>query len=168
MVLVMPDGTSDRGLQESGVLRKMLLAVFLLGAVGTGVELVLLEHYSEPYQLIPLGMILIGIVVLAAWCLSGAPAVLRAFQGSMLLFILAGALGVYLHFDSNVEFELEMNPSAGGWPLVWASLTGAMPALAPGTMVHLGLVGLLFTYRHPVLAGCGANAFTSPGGDEQH
>ena len=146
----------------------MLLAVFLLGALGTGIELVLLEHYSELAQLIPPGLILGGLVVLAMWFLSGVPAVLRVFQVSMLLFVLAGVLGIYLHFDSNVEFELEMNPSAAGWPLIWASLTGAMPALAPGTMVQLGLVGLLYTYRHPIFAGSGAKESAFAGEGEEH
>jgi hypothetical protein len=50
-----------------------------------------------------------------------------------------------------VVFELEMNPSAGGTQLVWESLSGAMPALAPGTLFQLGLVGLLYTYPHPAL-----------------
>lgn len=165
--LVIPIGPSDPAVQQAGALRKMLLAVFLLGALGTGIELVLLEHYSELSQLIPLGMILIGMVVLATWCLSGAPAVLRVFQASMLLFVLAGTLGIYLHYDSNVEFELEMNPSTAGWALIWSSLTGAMPALAPGTMIHLGLVGLLYTYRHPIFCGCSAKESASLAEDEQ-
>lgn len=148
----MPDNSSDP-VQHAGFLRKMLLAVFLLGALGTGIELVLLEHYAEIFQLVPLAMILAALVVLAMWFVSGAPAVLRVFQVSMFLFLLAGVLGIYLHYNSNVEFELEMDPSAAGWPLIWASLTGAMPALAPGTMVQLGLVGLLYAFRHPALAG---------------
>jgi hypothetical protein len=31
------------------------------------------------------------------------------------------------------------------------ALSGATPALAPGTMVQFGLLGLLYTYRHPRL-----------------
>jgi hypothetical protein len=41
--------------------------------------------------------------------------------------------------------------TVGGRVLAWDSLTGDMPALAPGTMFQLGLVGFLYTYRHPVL-----------------
>ncbi len=148
----MPKNSSNGAAQQVGFLRRMLLAVFLLGALGTGVELVLLEHYAEFFQLVPLAGIFAALIVLAMWFLSGATAVLRAFQVCMLVFLVAGVVGIYLHYGSNVEFELEMNPSAAGWPLVWASLTGAMPALAPGTMVQLGLVGILYTYRHPDFA----------------
>jgi hypothetical protein len=129
----------------------MLLAVFLLGSVGTAAELLLLGHTEEVWQLIPLALITVSLTVVGMWLISGARGILRVFQAVMLGFLGAGALGIYLHYGSNVEFELEMNPSAGGTQLVWESLTGAMPALAPGTMFQLGLVGLLYTYRHPAL-----------------
>ena len=129
----------------------MLLAIFLVGALGTAVELVLLGHYEEVWQLIPLGLLTVSLTVLVAWFIAGGRGLFRIFRFSMLFCLAAGALGIYLHYQSNVEFELEMKPSAGGLRLVWDSLTGAMPALAPGTMFQLGLVGLLYTYRHPVL-----------------
>jgi hypothetical protein len=69
----------------------------------------------------------------------------------MALMIGAGLLGMWLHYDSNVEFELEMTPSIGAADLFRESMTGAIPALAPGTMIQLGLIGLLSAYRHPVL-----------------
>ena len=130
----------------------MLLAVYFLGIFGTGIELVLLGHYAELPQLIPGGMILLAFAFLATWILTRARVVLLVFQVLMFLFVASGALGIYLHYQSNVEFELEMNPSATGLELIWESLTGAMPVLAPGTMVQLGLVGLLYTYRHPIFS----------------
>jgi hypothetical protein len=69
----------------------------------------------------------------------------------MVACVIAGCVGLVLHYKGNVEFELEMYPSMAGGELVWKALTGATPALAPGTMVQLGLVGLAFTYRHPAL-----------------
>jgi hypothetical protein len=32
------------------------------------------------------------------------------------------------------------------------TLRGAIPALAPGAMAQLGLLGLLVSYRHPAVA----------------
>jgi hypothetical protein len=49
---------------------------------------------------------------------------------------------VGLHYQGNVEFERELAPDASGLPLVWEALKGATPALAPGTMMLLGAVGL--------------------------
>jgi hypothetical protein len=69
----------------------------------------------------------------------------------MVAFIAGGTLGVYLHYDSNVVFEREMSPEVLGWALFREAIFGATPALAPGVMVQLGLLGLAFTIRHPAL-----------------
>ena len=142
---------AGNGNRDSTNVRKMLLALFLIGGIGTAFELLLLGHYEDVLQWIPLVLLALGVFVSALWMALGSPAILGAFRVIMLLCLVGGALGIFLHYRSNVEFELELNPSAGGTQLVWDSLTGAMPALAPGTMFHLGLVGLLYTYRHPAL-----------------
>jgi hypothetical protein len=69
----------------------------------------------------------------------------------MLVFVLAGMLGVYLHYSGNREFELEMYPTMSGMELFRKTMTGATPALAPGTMIQLAFVGLAYTFRHPRL-----------------
>ena len=66
-----------------------------------------------------------------------------------ILFVLSGVVGLWLHYHGNVEFELEMYPGLAGFELFRESVTGATPTLAPGTMLELGLLGLLYTYRHP-------------------
>jgi hypothetical protein len=67
----------------------------------------------------------------------------------MLLFAAAGLAGLFFHYQGNVEFERERNPDKRGFALFAAAMTGATPALAPGTMVLLGSIGLLYAYRHP-------------------
>ena len=56
-----------------------------------------------------------------------------------------------VHYRGNAEFELEMDASLGGWQLFLESVHGATPALAPAAMMHLGLLGLLYTWRHASL-----------------
>ena len=58
-------------------------------------------------------------------------------------------IGVILHYRGNAEFELEMTPALGGLALMKAAILGATPLLAPGTMSLLGIIGLLYTWRHP-------------------
>jgi hypothetical protein len=67
------------------------------------------------------------------------------------LYVAAGVLGVYLHLRGNFEFERERDPSLGGSALLWEAMRGATPALAPGALAQLGLVGLAFAFRHPAL-----------------
>ena len=71
----------------------------------------------------------------------------------MVLCVVSGFLGVLLHYRGNVEFELEMYPDLSGWKLLKESMMGATPALAPGAMIQVGLVGLAWTFRHPALQG---------------
>ena len=58
-----------------------------------------------------------------------------------------------LHFQVNIEFQLEMDPALSRH---WRSFQKAIlaktpPALAPGAMIQLGLIGLAYTFRHPAL-----------------
>ena len=140
--------------REPGALagiRRLLVLVFLLGSVGTGTELLLLEHTEDIWQLVPVLLFPAALLVLAGYGVSRSAAALRAFRGLMFLFVLSGGLGAWLHYKGNVEFELEMSPALGGWALFREAMMGATPSLAPGTMLWLGLIGLAFTFRHPVL-----------------
>lgn len=134
------------------MLRAMLLGLFLLASAGTLAELLLLEHFEDWEQWLPLGTLVLGFGSGLVAALRPDRRTLLVYRVVMALFLVAGVAGFYLHYTGNVEFELEMNPSAGGLGLVWEALTGATPALAPGSMLLLGALGLVFTYRHPALA----------------
>ena len=131
------------------VLRWFVGALFAVGVLGIGIELCFLGHTEDRWQLVPL--VLLGLGLLAQIWLVWRPssASLRVFRSLMLFFVLSGFVGLYLHYTANVEFELEMYPSLRGLNLVGEALTGALPALAPATMMHLGLLGLASTYRYP-------------------
>jgi hypothetical protein len=134
-------------------LRQLLLLLLLVGIVGLEVELALLRHAESFTQWMPHVTLFIGLLITAAVYFRPQRRTLRAFQLMMLLFLVIGLLGVILHLKGNVEFALERNPSLSGLGLVWKALRGATPALAPGALAQLGLMGLLFTYRHPALGG---------------
>jgi hypothetical protein len=52
---------------------------------------------------------------------------------------------MWLHYSGNVEFEKETDSALGGWKLFWSAMTGATPAMAPGTMTLLALIGFCLT-----------------------
>jgi hypothetical protein len=150
-----------KGLREAEhrttrLLRALVLAVLLYGVLGTLAELYLLGHYEEWWQLVPLVLLGAAAPVIALCGLRPSAAALRALQALMLLFVVAGALGVYQHYQVNVAFEIEMYASRAGFELFWESLKGATPALAPGSLSWLGLVGLACTFRHPARGREGA------------
>jgi len=131
-------------------IRTFLLIVFIIGLLGSGAELLLLEHTEDVWQWIPLVLIVMSLIVLGWSGWSRAPVSMRVFQVTMILFVISGFLGLFLHYQGNMEFELEMYPSLTGWELFGKAMQGATPTLAPGTMIQLGLLGLAYSYRHPV------------------
>lgn len=154
----MADVTTYGGIGRHGALRAMLLGLFVAASLGTLTELLLLEHYEDWQQWIPLVLLGAGVIGGVAAAMRPGRRSLVGLRALMVVFLLAGAAGLYLHYSGNVEFELEMSPELGGLELVWEALRGATPALAPGTMFLLGGLGLVFTYRHPALDAGAADA----------
>lgn len=140
-------------------LSRLLLAIWFVGVVGTAAELLLLEHFDGVRQIIPLALLASGMVVGAWYGRRPTDRALRAFRGVLVLFLVAAAVGIYLHYSGNVEFEVEQDPAIGGLRLVWEALTGATPALAPGSMALLGLIG----YAATVARGVAGPGLARPG-----
>jgi hypothetical protein len=130
-------------------LRRLLAVILLVGMSGTTVELLLLRHVEDALQLVPVVLLLAGIAGVAWHASTKSPASATAVRLLMALFVIAGLAGIYFHFAANVEFQKETDPSLVGRALVWRALEATVPpALAPGVMLQLGLVGLAYTYRH--------------------
>jgi hypothetical protein len=145
------------------MVRKVLLAILCLGMLGTATDLLLLEHHEDAWQLIPLAAIGLALGVLAWHAVDSRPASVHALRVMMVLFIGAGAGGIVLHFLGNREFQLEIDPSLQGQELFWSVMKAkAPPALAPGIMVQLGLLGLACTYRHPAVSPSSTETTESP------
>lgn len=149
--------TSDTTLKN---LRGFLLAIFVIGLFGAGSELLLIGHTEDSRQWIPLILMLLSLLVLGWHLAARSRASLRVFQGVTILFVISGFVGLFLHYQGNVQFELEMYPSLQGLELFRKAIKGTTPpTLAPGTMIMLGLLGLAYSYRHPV--------FVTPTGKNQ-
>ncbi|MGH7481758.1 MAG: hypothetical protein ACRELV_06345 [Longimicrobiales bacterium] len=134
-----------------GAIRTWLLVLVMLGSLGLGAELLLLDHFESPLQWIPLVSLTLGLGATSAVIARPGRTAVRAFVAIMTLFIAAGLLGLYLHYRGNTMFELEMDASTGGLALFWRAMRGATPALAPGALIQLGMIGLIAAFRHPAL-----------------
>jgi hypothetical protein len=140
---------SDPAGGELHWIRRLLLFLFFIGIAGLAAELVLLEHTESIWQWIPLVLLGVGLASGSAVGIRPAPLTIRLHQTVMILFVASGILGLVLHYQGNVEFELEMYPSLKGLELFWKSLGGATPSLAPMAMAQLGVLGLIQVFRHP-------------------
>lgn len=137
------------GRTELGLLRRALAVIVVVGAAGLTAELLLLEHYESAWQYTPLGLLVLTMATGTVALVRPTHGVLRTFQAVMSLCVVAGFVGMWLHFQGNMEWELERNPGMRGFALFKEALMGATPALAPGAMMQLGLIGLAFAWRHP-------------------
>jgi hypothetical protein len=132
-------------------IRRLLLAVLLIGMAGALTDLLLLSHYEDTAQVIPLALLAAALAAVA-WGIT-RPSIhsVRTLQAIMILFVVAGLIGVVLHFNGAAEFQREIDPSIAWWPLVTkVARSQSPPLLAPAAMVQLGLIGLVYTFRHPI------------------
>jgi hypothetical protein len=137
-----------------GVVRRGLLGLLTLGTIGMLVELWLVEHFDDANQVIPVTIGTIGLVSIVGVLARPNAFTVRALQFVMLCYAGAGIIGISMHYQSNVIAQHGANPALTGAPLFWQVVRSpAPPALSPGILVQLALLGLLSTYRHPVLSG---------------
>ena len=136
-----PPGTPAAALRQ---IRTALLVLIIVACLGTTVELLLLEHYDDPWQFTPLVLLPLGAMVIGWHARRPGRASLGALRVVMALFLASGAVGSLLHYLGNAEFARERMPELRGAALFREAITGATPALAPGTMMLLGALGLLY------------------------
>jgi hypothetical protein len=142
-----PSGGSTVGTDHVELLRRWVLGLLVLGLVGTVTELVLLSHYEQPMQLVPVVLIVIALAVVVWHVLRHDSASLYALQVVMALFVVAGFAGVVAHFNGSVEFQIDLNPEMSTWELIEKVMRAkAPPVLAPGMMLQFGLLGLAYAY----------------------
>ena len=139
-------------LRVSPRVRALLLAVVSLGAIGTLMELLLLAHYEDAFQLIPTLLLVVCLLIIAWHSTRPSVTTVRLLQGTMLLLLVAGTAGVVFHFNGAAAFQLEIDPSLTRGALFAKVIrVHAPPLLAPASLVQLALVGLIHTYHHPRL-----------------
>ena len=134
-------------------IRRLLLIVLFIGMAGTLTDVLLLAHYEDPAQLIPLVLLAGALAAIALHAVRPTATSVRVLQAIMALVVVAAFVGMALHYNGAVEFQLEIDPSQSWWTLARkVARAQSPPVLAPGAMLQLGLVGLVYTYRHPVIA----------------
>lgn len=137
---------------SSAAIRRVLLALLTFGLSGTAVELLLLGHYEDSWQIVPLFFIGCALVVIAAHVMVGGTGTVQLLRVAMSALIVAGLIGVALHYRGSLEFQVEIDPTQSRWQLFTKAIRAkAPPALAPGVLVQFGLLGWLYAFRHPAL-----------------
>src|ERR1700748_2162361 len=101
-----PQSLDGVGADRVELLCRWILVVMVLGLLGTVTELVLLEHYEQPLQFVPLVLIGLALLALLWQALRRDTASLHVLLVVMVLFCIAGFAGVAAHFVGSAEFQL--------------------------------------------------------------
>jgi len=126
---------------QKPAIKPVILTALLFMLLGTALELYLLHHFEDTLQLIPLLCIGILIVLVTISFFYKTKQMLHFLKVALVLTALSGLYGTFLHLRANYEFELEMKPTANSWELFVESMSGALPTLAPCSMIVLALIG---------------------------
>lgn len=127
-------------------IRRLLLGLLALGMAGTTTELWFMSHYEDWWQMVPFIGMGASMLALVWFGVSRSTGATRVFRICMFLLMVIGATGTILHYRANMEFQLEMDSTLSGMALLFKVLHAkAPPALAPGNMALLGLLGLIST-----------------------
>ena len=126
--------------------QRLLLLIALFSAGATLVELLLLEHIEEWQQLIPVFLLAIAFISVALLLVTSARWAVKFLRVVLAVCFASALLGIWFHYQANVEFVLERHPKLAGFELFKEAMMGAMPALAPGAMAQLALIGWLATF----------------------
>ena len=126
---------------EKFSVKKMIVLALLFMMIGTLLELYLLDHYEDAFQLIPVLCIAFSLINLIILFFKRSKIMVKLFKLVLVLTSFSGIYGVFLHLQSNFEFEQDMKPTATNWELFFESLSGALPTLAPMSMLVLAFIG---------------------------
>ncbi|NOT44967.1 MAG: hypothetical protein HOP14_10240 [Acidobacteria bacterium] len=127
-----------------GVVRRLLAVPLMVGTTGLIAELLLIGHIDTRWQRVPLVLLVAALAVVALHVVRPRRAVRRLLQAVMLACLSSGTIGIGLHYSANEREVMVADPRVEGWERVTRSARGTMPALAPGSLSLLGLVGLIY------------------------
>jgi hypothetical protein len=132
-------------------MRSLLLFIITAGLLATEVELLLLGHLKPVLQAFPVLLIFLALAMVVWHVKSGNTTSVRIFQGTMFLCVITGIVGTLIHYIFDIAWTATKDPTLHGFALYKTALGSQAPPVAPAVMVQLGLLGLLYTFRHPAL-----------------
>lgn len=126
---------------EKFSVKRIIIAALSFMMLGTLLELYLLNHFEDWLQFIPFVCIFASAIMMIVLMLKQSEIIQKLFVFLMIATAMCGMYGIYLHLSVNFQFEQEMTPSHSNWDLFVESLSGAIPTLAPGSLIVLALIG---------------------------
>jgi hypothetical protein len=127
-------------------LRSFCRALAVVACSGALTELWLVEHTGSKLQWLPFGLCAVTIASVGLVSVRMTRRVVRGHRLLMVLVVIGGGYGVYVHLSHNMTFYREIQPSASPLAIWSEGLRGANPLLAAGVLAMAGALGLAGTY----------------------
>lgn len=135
----------DKGIiHPNASISKLIFGSLLFMSLGIVLELYLLGHFEGILQAIPILCICTSIFLVVTLWFKTSRLLIKLFQIFLTISALSGLYGVFLHLQANYEFESEINSRDGFWQHFTDSFFGALPVLAPGSMILFALIGYVY------------------------
>lgn len=128
-------------------LRRFLLTMAGLAFLATIAELTFVEHTETAIQLVPFFLSGVGAITVLIVSLKPLKKAIVLHRIVMSVILLGGFFGIYEHIEHNFAFELEIRPNAVASDVIWESLSGASPLIAPGILTFAAVLALMATWR---------------------
>jgi hypothetical protein len=148
------------------LLRRGLLALAGLTALGIAVELAADRHWTQPLQLVAWGALVALAAAIALLVGRATPRRIRLARLLAAAVLISAVLGIWGHVHANYEagpLDFQFAESWDGldeatrWWLALTKTVGPSPLFASGALAQAALCLLLASLRHPAL-GAGAPA----------
>jgi hypothetical protein len=140
------------------VVRSLVLLAIAVALIVTEAELLFVGHIgSNNGQIIAVVLIGVGLIAVTSHALLRNSASIVLFRLAMYLFLVFGLDGLMTHYHAAENAVLKSQPGLAGFALLRATLGGKIPLLAPGMLIQIGLLGLVYTFQHPLDVRAGKN-----------
>ena len=131
--------------------RLLILAAIAAALIVTEAELLFVGHTgSNNGQVIAVVLVSLGLITVSCHAILRNTSSIVVLRLTMYLFLIFGIDGLFTHYHWAVQSALKSQPTLVGMPLVYATLSGKIPLLAPGMLIEIGLLGLIYTFQHPL------------------
>jgi hypothetical protein len=131
--------------------RLLILAAIAAALIVSEAELLFVGHTgSNNGQVIAVVLVSLGLITVTCHAILRNTSSIVVLRLTMYPFLIFGIDGLFTHYHRAVQSVLKSQPALVGMPLVFATLSGKIPLLAPGMLIEIGLLGLIYTFQHPL------------------
>ena len=133
-------------------LRMIQLSISILGFAGLMAELVLKQHWRQPWQIFPFVLCGLAIIVSFVCIFKHGYVVFLMLRLVMIMVVLGAIIGIAKHLQANFSTVLRLGiADISSIEVLGEALRGFAPVLAPGGMIIGAILAASATYGYSLI-----------------